>query len=193
MTETHPKADAFYARPSDWQDELSALRMILLDMPLTEDFKWNSPCYTHDGGNIVTVWGLRRHCALAFFKGALLEDPRNILVPPGENSRAMRTINFTDLAQIKASTDILRSYVLRAIETSGRQTEFAKDDLEYPEELIAALDEDSDLREAFDALTAGRRRGYVLHFSQPKQAATRKSRINKARPRIAEGKGLHDR
>lgn len=195
MSDVDPRAEAFFAKAKNWPDELKALRAILADCPVTEEFKWRSPVYTAEGGNICTVWGLKDNCALSFFKGVLLKDPENILVAPGENSRSVRMVKVTGVKEIEALEPVLRSYVAEAVanEKAGLKVTFEKDDLDYPEELTDMLDGDPDLREAFEALTSGRRRGYVLHFSQPKQSKTRVSRIEKAAPRILQGKGMHDR
>jgi uncharacterized protein YdeI (YjbR/CyaY-like superfamily) len=195
MSETNPKVEAFFAQAKAWTDELAALRRILLDCPLSEDFKWRSPCYTFQGGNVATIWGFKDYCTLSFFKGVLLKDPKGILVPPGDNSRSVRMAKFTSLAEIAKSEDVLKAYIRDAIalEQAGLKVDFPKDDLAPPDELVSALHEDPDLKAAFEALTPGRQRGYILHFSQPKHSSTRASRIEKATPRILGGKGMHDR
>lgn len=195
MTETNVKTEAFFDKPAAWQEELRELRSIVLNTPLSEDFKWRSPCYTFQGGNVATLWRMKDYAALAFFKGVLLKDGEGVFVAPGENSRSMRFVSFTGNSEVRRMEPTIKAYILEAIEIekSGQKVEFPKDDLEYPEELIAKLDEDPELSEAFAALTPGRRRGYILHFSQAKQSATRSSRIEKATPRILAGKGMHDR
>ncbi len=195
MNDRTAKIEAFFADATRWRDELRALRAILLDCPLTEEFKWRSPCYTADGGNVATVWGLKEGCVLSFFKGVLLKDPEGILVAPGANSRSVRMIRFTSLSEIAGIEATVKAYVEEAIalEKAGRKVEFRKDDLAWPEELTQALGADPELKAAFEALTPGRRRGYILHFSHAKQPATRRSRIEKHAPRIRAGKGLHDR
>lgn len=195
MSDRNPKVEAFFKDAKKWRVELAALRKILLACPVTEEFKWRSPCYTVDEGNVATVWGFKDGCALSFFKGVLLKDPKSILVPPGANSRSVRLVRFTSLAEITELEETLKAYVREAVELEkgGQKVEFRKDDLDYPEELIARLDADAELKAAFEGLTPGRRRGYILHFSQPKQSKTRASRIEKWAPRILEGKGMHDR
>ncbi len=195
MTSPDPKIEAFFDKAPVWQAELSALRAILLGCGLEEIFKWRGPCYCFEGGNVATLWGFKDACVLGFFKSVLLADPEAILVPPGENSRAVRMVKFTTLDQITTATATLTAYTEAAIalEKSGAKVTFAKDDLPYPEELIAALDENPDLALAFDALTPGRRRGYLLHFNQPKASATKSARIEKHSARILDGKGMHDR
>jgi uncharacterized protein YdeI (YjbR/CyaY-like superfamily) len=194
MSDATSKVETFLAE-ARWREELEALRAILLASPLTEDFKWRAPCYTFGQGNVAALWGLKDGCAVAFFKGVLLKDPQGLLVAPGENSRAMRRLDFRSLAEIAAREEVLKAYLHEAVEVekAGRKVEFPKDDLAYPEELRDALAEDAGLGRAFEALTPGRRRGYLLHFSRAKQSKTRRSRIEKAAPRILAGKGPHDR
>ena len=189
------KVEAFYARDGRWHDELAALRQILLACPIFEDFKWRSPVYTAHGGNIATVWGFKEDCTLGFFKGVLLKDPEGMLEAPGENSRSSRVLKFRSVAEIEAKEAVIRAYVAEAIanEKAGLKVDLPKDDLDYPAELLDRLDGDPDFRAAFEALTPGRRRGWVLHFSGAKQSATRTSRIDKAAPKILAGKGMQDR
>jgi len=195
MNAANPKVEAFFAGADRWREELHALRAILRACPVSEEFKWRSPVYTAHGGNVATIWGLKDNAALSFFKGVLLNDPQGILVAPGENSRSVRMVKFTSVAEIAAGKAVLKDYIREAVENekAGRKVDFPKDDLDYPEELADRLDGDPDFREAFGALTPGRQRGWVLHFSQPKQSATRASRIEKAAPKILAGKGMHDR
>lgn len=195
MVSAQVRADAFFTQLTDWREELLALRAILRSTPLQEDFKWASPVYTHDGANVAILWGFKDRASIGFFKGVLLSDPEGILQAPGENSRSSRIMNFTDLDAIHAAAPVLRSYIAEAIrlEDEGRKVDLPKDDLDYPPELIDRLDSDNEFREAFEALTPGRRRGWVLHFSGAKQAETRLRRIDKAAPKIHEGKGMQDR
>ncbi len=195
MSDERQKLDSFFSEAKVWPGELRALRAILLDCGLTEEFKWRGPCYTFDGGNVAVIWGFKENAALGFFKGVLLKDPEGLLVAPGDNSRAVRMFRFTGLDQIKALETTIRDYVREAIELekAGAKVDLPKDDIVYPEELLAALEEDPELQEAFEALTPGRKRGYALHFAQPKQSATRVSRIEKSRDRILAGKGLQER
>lgn len=193
---THPKTDLWFEKNDKWRDEMLALREILLASPLSEDFKWNGPCYTFEGSNVIALWGLKNAAAMAFFKGALMQDPENVLVAPGDNSRSMRKIEVQSIDEITALTPVLRDYILRAvaIEKAGLKVERSDgSDLEYPQELLDRLDNDTNFRAAFEALTPGRQRGYILHFGQAKQPATRTSRIEKAVPAIMAGKGMHDR
>jgi Uncharacterized protein conserved in bacteria len=195
MDDDSRRIDAFFAEQERWRQELLALRRILLDCGLNETFKWSSPCYTIDGGNVALLWGFKDSATLGFFKGVLLKDPEGLLVAPGENSRSSRVLRFTELDEITSRDQVIRECVLEAaaLEKAGARVDLPKDDLTYPEELIAALEADPQLQAAFETLTPGRRRGYVLHFAQPKQAATRSARIDKSRARILAGKGMHDR
>ncbi|MDZ4395237.1 YdeI/OmpD-associated family protein [Cypionkella sp.] len=195
MSNPDPKVEAFFNKPQAWQAEMAALRPILLGCGLTETFKWRGPCYCAEGGNIVILGGMKAACVLGFFKGVLLPDPTGLLVLPGENSRSARMAKFTSLAEITAATEPVKALIAAAIalEKSGAKVTFAKDDLSYPEELIAALEENPELAQAFDALTPGRKRGYLLHFNQPKGSATKTARIQKHSARILDGKGMHDR
>lgn len=195
MDNRHPKADAYFDGLRDWPDEQRALREILLASPLTEDFKWRSPVYTHQGSNVAIIWGFKDRASLGFFNGVLLKDPQGILRAPGENSRSSRGVNFTDTAQIAQLRPVLLAYIDEAIanEKAGLKVDLPKDDLDYPAELLARLETDDALRLAFDALTPGRRRSWLLHFGQAKQSATRVSRIEAAAPLIHAGKGLGGR
>lgn len=141
------------------------------------------------------LWAFRDSCGLGFFKGTLMPDPHGILVAPGQNSRAARKIPFTSLAGIEAQKALVSDYIRDAIEIekAGLKVDLPKDDLVPPEELTRALSADPAFARSFEALTPGRRRGWILHISQAKLSATRQSRIEKARPRILEGKGINDR
>lgn len=195
MVSSQVRADAFFSRLTDWREELLALREILRGCGLTEDFKWSSPVYTHEGGNIAIVWGFKDRAALGFFKGVLLKDPEKMLDSPGPNSRSSRMLNFTDVAQIRALRPTIEAYIAEAValEKSGAKVDLPKDDLDYPEELVERLDRDEPFRTAFEGLTPGRQRGWVLHFSTAIQSKTRVARIEKAAPLILDGKGMHDR
>ena len=180
---------------NNWQEELHQLRRIMLDCGVTEELKWGVPCYTFQKSNIVTVSALKDCCAVGFFKGALLNDVHKLLDKPGEHSQAARVIRFTNVHQIIKNEAILKAYIFEAIEVekAGLKVTFKKNPEPIPEEFQKKLDENPSLKTAFEALTPGRQRGYILHFSQPKQSKTRVSRIEKCMPRIFEGKGLHDR
>lgn len=195
MGEADPRIEAFYSSAPRWGSELAAFRAILLGAGLAEEFKWRGPCYTSDGANIATLWGFKESCQLGFFKGGLLKDPEGILQAQGARSRAMRVVKATSTAEIARLKPVLAAYLREAvaIEQAGLRLDLPKDDIAFPDELTERLAEDPILRAALDALTPGRRRGWLLHFTEPKQSATRASRIDKAAPRILAGKGPNDR
>ena len=172
------------------------LRKILLDCGLTEELKWAVPCYTFEKSNIVLMSAFKEYCALGFFKGALLKDANGILEKPGENTQAARQIRFTNVRDIVEMEPVLKAYINEAIEVqkAGLKVDFKeKTELVFPEELQKKLDETPVLKTAFEALTPGRQRGYILYFSAPKQSKTRVSRVEKCMPKILDGKGLNDR
>jgi uncharacterized protein YdeI (YjbR/CyaY-like superfamily) len=191
----NPKVNTFLGKAKKWQDEFTQLRAIILDCDLHEDFKWGQPCYTLDGQNVVLMHGFKEYCALLFFKGALLKDPKGILIQQTENVQAARQIRFTDAEQITKLEKVLKTYIRNAIELekSGAKVEFKKTtEFSWPEEFERKVDEMPALRTAFEALTQGRQRAYLLHFSSAKQTKTRESRIEKCTPHILNGKGLDD-
>jgi uncharacterized protein YdeI (YjbR/CyaY-like superfamily) len=178
-----------------WHEEFEALKKIVLSTHLTEEKKWGCACFTYNGQNIVLIHGFKEYCALLFFKGALMQDPEGILVQQTENVQAARQLRFGDLADIKRQAKTIKSYIEEAIavEQSGAQVEYRKtDDFPMADEFLQKLDEHPALAEAFYALTPGRQRGYLLHFSSAKQAKTRESRVEKCMPQILAGKGLDD-
>ncbi|MEZ4992866.1 MAG: YdeI/OmpD-associated family protein [Saprospiraceae bacterium] len=179
----------------NWEEELTRLRDIILDCGLTEELKWGVPCYTFQESNILIMSAFKEYCAVSFFKGVLLQDAAGILDKPGENSKAARLIRFTDVQQIVDLETTIKEYIYEAVEVekAGLKVAFKKNPEPIPEELEKKLDEDPALRSAFEALTPGRQRGYILYFSQPKQAKTREARIEKYIPKIFEGRGFHDR
>ncbi|PWE58124.1 hypothetical protein DEM27_02760 [Metarhizobium album] len=192
---TNPKIDTVLAREEKWGREFEALRRFALDCGLFEDLKWGCPCYSLGKGNVVLIHGFKEYCAYLFFKGALMTDPDGILVQQTENVQAARQVRFTGLEQIAGMEAVLKDYIHRAIavEKAGLKVEFKKTaDFAMPDEFRDRLAEDPDLSAAFDALTPGRQKAYLLHFSSAKQAKTRETRIDKAAPRILEGKGLDD-
>lgn len=191
----NPKVDAFLTRTQTWREELETLRRILLDCQLTEDLKWGKPCYTFQDSNIVLMVPFKEYCALLFTKGALLKDANGILVTPTENTQAARQIRFTSLQEIVDLQPVLKAYVQEAIEVekAGLKVTFKKSsEFPVPEEFTNKLDENPALKTAFDALTPGRQRGYLLYFSSAKQSKTREARIEKCVPQILDGKGLDD-
>lgn len=177
-----------------WPGELAALRALVQSCGLTEESKWGVPCYTFQGKNVLIVSAFKEYCSLSFFKGALLQDSHNILQAPGENSQASRQARFTQMQQIDALHDVLKSYVFEAIEIEkeDRKIVYKKEVGDWPEELLHKCDEMPLLKTAFEALTPGRQRGYLLFFAQAKQSKTRKARIEKCIPSILAGRGLND-
>ncbi|MGE4170528.1 MAG: YdeI family protein [Candidatus Margulisiibacteriota bacterium] len=192
---THPQVDDFLAKAKTWAKEFKALRHLVLDSELTETLKWGQPCYTLGDKNIVLIHGFKDYCALLFFKGALLDDPHGLLVQQTENVQAARQIRFTTLEQINAQAPLLKTYLQNAIaiEKAGLKVAFkASTNFAAPEEFQVYLDEDADLKTAFEALTPGRQRAYLLYFGGAKQAKTREDRVKKHLGRILERKGLDD-
>jgi uncharacterized protein YdeI (YjbR/CyaY-like superfamily) len=193
--ERNPLVDGFIAGAKKWGQEFGILREIALDCPLVEDFKWKVPCYTYEGGNVLMIHGFKEYCAILFVKGALLKDPAGILIQQTANVQAARQIRFTNPQQITDMADVIKAYILEAIEIekSGAIVAFKKDtDFEIPEELMNKFDEMPDLSVAFHKLTPGRQRAYILHFTQPKQAKTREARVEKYIGQILDGRGLND-
>ena len=191
----HSDVDKFLATTDRWQEELLALREILLDCQLVEHWKWRAPCYSFGKKNIAILGDFKDCCTLGFFNGALLADPHDLLEKPGENTRSARVIRFTTLAEIQERKEILRSYIMAAIEVekAGLKPRFDEHpQLDLPEELHAAFAQNPKLKSAFYALTPGRQRGYLLHFSGGKQSKTRSARIERYAERILDGKGLND-
>jgi len=191
----NPKADFFFDKDTQWKKEYGKLRTLILDCGLTEELKWGCPCYTFEGRNIVLIHGFKEYCALLFFKGALLNDPDDILVQQTENVQAARQIRFINLKEIVKMGRTLKTYIYEAIEVerAGLQVKLKKTkEFAIPEEFQKRLDKSSTLRTAFEALTPGRQRGYLLYFSAAKQPKTRESRIEKYKQHILDGKGLED-
>ncbi|WHY73801.1 YdeI/OmpD-associated family protein [Fictibacillus enclensis] len=194
---TNPKVEAFFIRAKKWKEEFEKLRSIVLSCEeLTEDFKWMHPCYTFEGKNVVLIHGFKEYCALLFHKGALLQDPHGILIQQTENVQAARQIRFTNVQEIAELEPFIKEYIQQAIEVekAGLAVDF-KETKEFtiPEELQLKFDENPDLKTAFQDLTPGRQRAYVLYFSQAKQPKTRLSRVEKYTQHILEGKGLNDK
>ena len=192
MKSMNPKVDEYLRKAKKWQAEMETLRRISLDCGLTEELKWGKPCYTFQKSNIVIIQGFKEFCALLFCKGALLTNPKGILKKFGW--QAARRIPFTNVREIVEMEPILNAYIHEAIETerAGLKVNFKKDPEPIPEELQKKLDEIPALKTAFEALTPGRQRGYVLYFSAAKQSKTRESRVEKWLPQILKGKGLND-
>ena len=195
MNGINHKVDFFFSKAEKWQEEYKKLRTIILDCGLTEEYKWMHPCYTFQENNIVLIHGFKEYCAILFIKGALLKDPKGILIQQTENVQAGRQVRFTNVHEIVKLEPVLKAYIKEAIEVekAGLNVELKKTtEYSIPEELINKLEEVPGLQDAFDALTPGRQRGYYLYFSAPKQSKTRVSRIEKYIPQILNGKGLND-
>ncbi|QFF99755.1 hypothetical protein PB01_13400 [Psychrobacillus glaciei] len=194
-SKTNPKVDEFLSKAKKWKEEYGQLRNIVLDCELTEEFKWMHPCYMFEKKNIVLIHGFKEYCAILFNKGVLLKDAHGILIQQTENVQAARQIRFTNVQEIVEMEDILKSYIYEAVEVekAGLEVNFKKN-TEYiiPVELQNKFDDIRELKTAFEALTPGRQRAYILHFSQPKQSKTRESRVEKYRQQILDGKGLND-
>src|SRR5947209_2676617 len=191
----NPKVDEYLRKAKKWQKEMEKLRMIILDCGLTEELKWGCPCYTFEKRSIVLIHGFKEYCALLFFKGGLLNDANGILIQQTENVQAARQIRFTNVREIVKMKPILKAYIYEAIEVekAGLKVNLKRtSEFKVPEEFQKKLDELPALKTAFDALTPGRQRAYMLHFSTPKQSKTRESRVGKCMQQILSGKGLND-
>jgi uncharacterized protein YdeI (YjbR/CyaY-like superfamily) len=191
----NPKVDFYLNNAKAWQQELEKLRAIVLDCGLAEELKWGCPCYTFQNANVVLIHVFKEYCALLFFKGALLNDPNGILIQQTKNVQSARQIRFTNVREIVKMKTILKAYIFEAmeVEKAGLKVNLKKT-TEYavPEEFQNKLDKIAALEKAFKALTPGRQRAYILHFSAPKLSKTRESRIKKSIPQILRGKGLND-
>jgi uncharacterized protein YdeI (YjbR/CyaY-like superfamily) len=191
----NPKAEFFFDKDTQWKKEYGKMRKIALDCGLTEELKWGCPCYTFDNRNIVLIHGFKEYCAFLFFKGALLNDPDGMLIQQTENVQSARQIRLTSLKEIVKLERALKTYIYEAIEVerAGLQVKLKKTrEFPVPEEFQKRLDKSATLRKAFEALTPGRQRGYLLYFAAAKQARTRESRIEKYKQHILDGKGLED-
>jgi uncharacterized protein YdeI (YjbR/CyaY-like superfamily) len=195
MNKTNPKVDGYLRRSKKWQEELEKLRKITLDCQLTEELKWGVPCYTFQESNIVLIHIFKEYCALLFFKGALLKDAKGILIQQTKNTQASRQIRFTNVREIIEMEPIVKAYINEAIdvEKAGLKVNYKKTrEFIIPDEFQNKLDAIPALKTAFDALTPGRQRAYILHFSAPKQSKTREARVERCMEQILNGKGLND-
>jgi len=187
--------DRFLDRANKWKLEMTVLREICLDCGLTEEFKWMHPCYTFQGKNVVLIHGFKEYCALLFHKGVLLKDANNILIQQTENVQSARQIRFMGLQEIIDLKPTIKAYIFEAVEVEKAGLEVPKkktSEFKMPVEFKEALDNNPDLKAAFQGLTPGRQRGYLLYFSQAKQSVTRANRVKKYTPKILQGKGLND-
>ena len=191
----NPNVNWFFKKAKKWRGEFEKLRMVCLDCGLTEELKWGKPCYIYQESNVVLIHGFKDYCALLFFKGALLKDPNGILVQQTENVQAARQIRFTSVREIVEMKSTLKAYIKEAVEAekAGLEVSYKKtSEFGIPEEFQSRLDESLALKNAFNALTPGRQRGYLLYFSAAKQPTTRKARVEKCVQQILKGKGLND-
>ncbi len=191
----NPGVDFFFNKAGKWQEEYDKLRTCVLDCGLTEEVKWGVPCYTYENKNIVVIHGFKEYCALLFFKGALLKDDKAILIRQTENVQAQRQVRFTGVKEIADLEPVLKAYIHEAIEVERaglKVNHKTTEEFSVPEEFQNKMDEVPALKIAFEALTPGRQRAYLLYFSTPKQSKTRESRIEKFMPQILSGKGLND-
>ena len=191
----NPKVDWFFSKETKWQEAYSELRMLILDCGLTEELKWGCPCYTVANSNIVLIHGFKDYCALLIMQGALLKDKKNILVQQTENVQSARQIRFKNVEEILKNKSTIKSYIKEAIalEKAGMKVELKKTtEYKIPKEFQTVLDDMLELKKAFQALTPGRQRGYLLYFSAPKQTKTKEARIEKYLQHILDGKGLND-
>jgi len=191
----NPKVDFYFAKAKKWQAEIEKLRLIVLDCGLTEELKWGCPCYTDQKTNIVLIHVFKEYCALLFFKGALLSDAHHILIQQTKNVQSARQMRFTSTREIAKLEPVIKAYVYEAIEVekAGLKVEYKKtSEFKIPEEFQNKLDRNKTLKTAFYALTPGRQRAYLFHFSQPKLSKTREARVEKSIKQILKGKGLDD-
>ena len=195
MSSTNPDVDWYFNKAEKWQDEIKKLRTIILESELTEELKWGVPCYTLEKSNIVLIHVFKEYCAVLFIKGALLQDVHGLLIQQTANVQAARQMRFTNLQEILDVEPIIKAYLQQAIEVekAGLKVNYKPaSEFSVPDELITRLEEVPGLQDAFDGLTTGRQRGYLLYFSAPKQSKTREARIEKCIPQILAGKGLND-
>lgn len=193
--QTNPKVDKLLQKEEVWHEEFMLLRAIILNCGLTEELKWGQPCYMSDGGNVVLIHGFKFYCALLFMKGALMKDPLGILVQQTQNVQSARQIRFLNSGEIRRLTPVVQDYVLEAVELQKNGERLAKRttaEFAVPDAFRSRLDSDPSLKAAFDALTPGRQRGYLLCFSSAKQVKTCVARVEKSLPLIFSGKGLDD-
>lgn len=189
------EVDNYLDNLKKWQHELTKLRHIILDCGLTEDYKWMHPCYTYNSKNILLIHEFKNYCAILFHKGVLLNDAKQILVQQTENTQSARQIRFTNISEINSLEAVIKAYIYEAIEVekAGLQVKHKKtSEFKIPEELLEIFQQNPEFKTAFKKLTEGRQKGYLLHFSKPKQAKSRRSRIEKNTKRIFDGYGLND-
>ncbi len=190
-----PTVEELIEKSKNWKEELTKLRSIVLSCGLSEEVKWYQPCYSFNGTNLIILGSFKEFCTMSFFKGVLLKDEQKILEFAGENTQSSKIVKFTNVQEINKLEATLKDYIneMIALEKSGAKVTFKKiEEQKLPEELEEIFNQDKDFENAFKALTPGRQRAYLLHFSSAKQSATRIARIEKVKPQILAGKGLND-
>ena len=195
QSKLNPQVDEYLRKAKKWQEESKKLRRIILDCGLIEESKWGKPCYTFQNSNVIIIQGFKEYCALLFCKGVLLKDPNRILIQQTENVQAARQLRFTNVREIAEMEPIVKAYIHEAVEVekAGFEVNYKKpSEFAVPEELQRKLDANPALKKAFEALTPGRQRAYLLYFAAPKQSKTRDSRIEKCTPQILKRQGLND-
>lgn len=194
MSNKNPQVEAYLKKPNVWLKELKQLRKIMLDCQLTEEFKWAKPCYSYEGNNVVILQSFKGFCAALFTKGRLIKDPKKLLKEQGKNTQSAKRLEFQSVKEIDAQTAAIKAIVKDAInlEKSGEKVAFKKDPEPIPDELRAKCKADKKFKQAFEALTPGRQRGYILFIAAAKQSQTRIARIEKYTPKILAGKGIND-
>jgi len=195
MGQKNAKVEEFLRTTSKWHQEFEKMRAIILEYDVVEELKWGVPCYLYQGKNLDLIHGFKEYCAILFLQGALFQDPKHILVQQTQNVQAGRQMRFTSTTEIEDRISFIQDFLLQAmeVEKSGQKVDkksFSESD--YPAEFLQKLQENADLKKAFEALTPGRKRAYLLYFSAPKQTKTRETRIEKSIPRILAGKGIDD-
>jgi uncharacterized protein YdeI (YjbR/CyaY-like superfamily) len=191
----NPDVDFYFSKEKKWKKEIEMMRLLILDFDLKEELKWGCPCYSLDGTNVVLIHVFKEYCAILFFKGALIADPAGILIQQTKNVQSARQIRFTSVSEFTEKEEVVRNCIKEAIrvEKAGMKVTLKKtEEYDIPEEFQAKLDSIPQLKVAFGALTPGRQRAYIFHFSQPKQSKTREARVEKYIPQILKGKGLDD-
>lgn len=189
------KVDFYFLKEKKWQDEILLLRELVISCKLTEELKWGVPCYTIGKSNIMLIHVFKEYCAILFFKGVLLKDPKGVLVQQTKNVQSARHLRFTSVEEVRKLSSTIKAYVKEAmeIEKAGLKVEFKKtEEFDVPKEFQDKLDSFPKLKKAFESLTPGRQRAYLFYFNQPKQTKTIEGRIEKCIPQILDGKGLND-
>ncbi|PQO45125.1 YdeI/OmpD-associated family protein [Blastopirellula marina] len=195
MSEPNPQVDGYFRKSQQWRDEMEELRAIVLASKLAETLKWGCPCYTLGDANVVLLHEFKGYCAILFFKGALLKDPQGVLVQQTKNTQSQRQLRFTSVREIKDLKSTVKAYIREAIanEKAGLKVELKQTaEFEMPAEFQSQLDKSAKLKAAFERLTPGRQRAYLLHFAGAKQAKTCAARVEKCKPQILAGKGLNE-